>query len=220
MKIKTLNGALMFAKNVIKKYFGESVLKVVPIEKNAAILETKYSLFLLYFVEDVDKSFRQAFPEIARQIMWDEGIKISKKVILDFLNKPNPEHKKLSVLIVLPTRDMYQISPSSLVNFCELARLEVEDNGVYYFFPTIFLKKIEGNITQKETRTKNKLSLISQINSLDDFDSEDLEQTASFKDFDVDFLGEIVRSLRSIEERLESIEKLLKERNGYGRKNS
>jgi hypothetical protein len=219
MKIKTLNGALMFAKNVIKKYFGEVVLKVSPVDKNAAIIETKYSLFLLYFIENVDKGFRQAFPEIARQIMWDEGIKISKKTILEFLNKPNPEHKKLSVLIVLPSKDVYQISPSSLVNFCELARLEVEDNGVYYFFPTIFLKKIEGDITQKETRTRDKLSLISQINSLDDFDSDDLEQVASFKDFDVDFLGEIVRSLRSIEEKLESIENLLK-RSKYGRKDS
>lgn len=212
MKIKTINGALNFAKNVIKKYFGEAVIKGTIMSKNAAILETKYSLFLVYFVEDVDKTFKTHFPDIAKQIMWDEGIKISKKTVIEFLNRPNPEHKKLSVLIVLGSKDMYQISPSSLVNFCELARLEVEDNGVYYFFPTIFLKKIEGDITQKETRTRDKLSLISQINSLEDFDADDLEQTASFKDFDVDFLGEIVRSLRSIEEKLESIEKLLKRR--------
>lgn len=218
MKIKTLNGALNFAKNVIKKYFGESVLKTEIVGQNASIIETKYSLFLLFFVESVDKTFKSTFPDIAKQILWDEGIKLSKKTVIEFLNRANPEHKKLSVLIALGSRDMYQISPSSLVNFCELTRLEVEDQGVYYFFPTIFLKKIEGDITQKETRTKDKLSLISQINSLEDFDLESFEQTASFKDFDVDFLGEIVRSLRNIEERLESIEKLLKRRN-YGRKN-
>jgi len=72
------------SKSVIKKYFGEAVLKVSPVDKNAAIIETKYSLFLLYFIENVDKGFRQAFPEIARQIMWDEGIKISKRQFLNF----------------------------------------------------------------------------------------------------------------------------------------
>uniref|UniRef100_A0A7C4Y5W8 Uncharacterized protein n=1 Tax=Caldisericum exile TaxID=693075 RepID=A0A7C4Y5W8_9BACT len=219
MKIRTLSGALLFAKNIIRKYFGEGTSKGTSLTKNAAILETKYSLFLVYFLENTDKTFKAHFPEIARQIMWDEGIKVSKKTVLEFLNHPNPEHKKLSVLIVLPSKDTYQISPSSLVNFCELAHLEVEDNGVFYLFPTIFLKKIEGGITQKETKTRDTLSLISQINSLEDFDAEDIEQTASFKDFDIDFLGEIVRSLRSIEERLESIEKLLK-RGHYGRKNS
>ena len=218
MRIRTVNGAISFAKSSIKKYFNEKVIKVENVTKDTAVLETKYSRFLLCFVESTDKSFKVAFPEIVKQIMWDEGVKVSKKTVLDFANHINPEHKKLSVLIVLGNRDIYQISPLSLVNFCEIARLEVEDQAVYYFFPTIFLKKIEGSVTPKENHTRNKLSLISQINSIDEFDSEDLEVT-SFKDFDVDFLGDIVRSLHNIEEKLDSIENLFKRR-FYGRKSS
>lgn len=219
MRIRTLSGALNLAKSVIKKYFGETVIETENLEKNASIIETKYSKFLLFFVEDVDRTFRSTFPEIAKQILWDEGVKIGKKTVIEFVNRPNPNHKKLSILIALGTKDLYQISPYSLINFCELTRLEVESQGVYYFFPTIFLKKIKGDISPKETKTKDKLYLISQINALDDYDLEDIERTASFKDFDVDVFGEIMRSFRTIEERLENIENLLR-KIYHGRENN
>jgi hypothetical protein len=212
MQIKTLKGAMTAAERTIKKFFGEEINKKEELNKLSGIIHTKYSIFLVYFVEEVDKKFKSTFPEIAKQIMWDEGIRVSKKSVIDFLNTPNGERKKLSLVFVLKDGEILQISPISLMNFCEITNLEIEDKGVYYFFPTIFLKKLGGKTTPKEQKTRNRLSLVSQINSLEEFNDEDMELAATFRDFDVDFFGEVIRTLQNIEQRLESIENYLKRR--------
>jgi hypothetical protein len=210
MQIKTIKGAMSTAEKLIKKIFMEEIKNKSEINRDTGILQTRYSMFLIQYIKEKDTEFKKYFPEISKQIMWDEGIKISKKIVIEFINYPNIERKKLSIVFVLSDGEMFQISPISLMNFCEIANLEVEDNGVYYFFPTIFLKKIKGETTKKEINIIDKLSLISQINSLENFDEEDLEYAATFKDFDVDLFGEITRTLRNIEKHLEEIEKYLK----------
>ncbi len=210
MQIKTLSGAMTAAERKVKRLFGEDVYKREKLGDYNGVIHTKYSIFLVNFIEETDKKFKTVFPEVAKQIMWDEGIKVSKKVVIDFLNIPNSDRKKLSLVFVLKNGDVFQISPISLMNFCEIANLEVEEKGVYYFFPTIFLKKLSGKVTPKEKKTKDRLSLVSQINSLEEFDEDDVEFAATFRDFDVDFLGEIIRTLRNIEHHLESIENYLK----------
>ncbi|NCO28727.1 MAG: hypothetical protein COS15_05350 [Caldiserica bacterium CG02_land_8_20_14_3_00_36_38] len=210
MQIKTIKGAMSTAEKLIKKIFMEEIKNKSEINRNTGILQTRYSIFLIQYIKEKGTEFKKYFPEISKQIMWDEGIKISKKIVIEFINYPNIERKKLSIVFVLSDGEMFQISPISLMNFCEIANLEVEDNGVYYFFPTIFLKKIKGETTKKEINIIDKLSLISQINSLENFDEEDLEYAATFKDFDVDLFGEITRTLRNIEKHLEEIEKYLK----------
>jgi hypothetical protein len=210
MQIKTIKGAMSTAEKLIKKIFMEEIKNKSEINRDTGILQTRYSIFLIQYIKEKGTEFKKYFPEISKQIMWDEGIKISKKIVIEFINYPNTERKKLSIVFVLSDGEMFQISPISLMNFCEIANLEVEDNGVYYFFPTIFLKKIKGETTKKEINIIDKLSLISQINSLENFDEEDLEYAATFKDFDVDLFGEITRTLRNIEKHLEEIEKYLK----------
>jgi len=210
MQIKTIKGAMSTAEKLIKKIFMEEIKNKSEINRDTGILQTRYSIFLIQYIKEKGTEFKKYFPEISKQIMWDEGIKISKKIVIEFINYPNAERKKLSIVFVLSDGEMFQISPISLMNFCEIANLEVEDNGVYYFFPTIFLKKIKGETTKKEINIIDKLSLISQINSLENFDEEDLEYAATFKDFDVDLFGEITRTLRNIEKHLEEIEKYLK----------
>jgi hypothetical protein len=210
MQIKTIKGAMSTAEKLIKKIFMEEIKNKSEINRDTGILQTRYSIFLIQYIKEKGTEFKKYFPEISKQIMWDEGIKISKKIVIEFINYPNIERKKLSIVFVLSNGEMFQISPISLMNFCEIANLEVEDNGVYYFFPTIFLKKIKGETTKKEINIIDKLSLISQINSIENFDEEDLEYAATFKDFDVDLFGEITRTLRNIEKHLEEIEKYLK----------
>jgi hypothetical protein len=210
MQIKTIKGAMSTAEKLIKKIFMEEIKNKSEINRDTGILQTRYSIFLIQYIKEKGTEFKKYFPEISKQIMWDEGIKISKKIVIEFINYPNIERKKLSIVFVLSDGEMFQISPISLMNFCEIANLEVEDNGVYYFFPTIFLKKIKGETTKKEINIIDKLSLISQINSIENFDEEDLEYAATFKDFDVDLFGEITRTLRNIEKHLEEIEKYLK----------
>lgn len=210
MQIKTIKGAMSTAEKLIKKIFMEEIKNKSEINRDTGILQTRYSMFLIQYIKEKGTEFKKYFPKISKQIMWDEGIKISKKIVIEFINYPNIERKKLSIVFVLSDGEIFQISPISLMNFCEIANLEVEDNGVYYFFPTIFLKKIKGETTKKEINIIDKLSLISQINSLENFDEEDLEYAATFKDFDVDLFGEITRTLRNIEKHLEEIEKYLK----------
>ncbi len=210
MEIKTIKSAMTNAERLIKKVFKEDIKIKTEVNENTGILHTKYSMFLIQFIKEKDTEFKKFFPDISKQIMWDEGFKISKKTVIDFLNYPNIERKKLSIVFVLSDGEVFQISPISLMNFCEIASLEIENNGVYYFFPTIFLKKIKGGTTNKERNIINKLSLISQINSLENFEEGELEYATTFKDFDVDLFGEITRTLRNIEKRLEEIEKLLK----------
>ncbi len=209
MQIRTLKGALSTAEKIVKSTFKENVNKKEELNKTTGLLHTQYSLFLIQFIKETDRSFKDRFPEIYKQILWDEGLKISKNSVIDFLNYPNVERKKLTILFVLSSSEIFQISPISLMNFCEIAHLEVEENGVYYFFPTIFLKKLKGKTSVQEKNIINKLSLISQINSLEETDEEN-DYATTFRDFDVDLFGEIIRSLRDIERHLEEIEKHIK----------
>jgi len=210
MEIKTIKQALKISKDTIEDFFGEKIDKIEEKDKAFGIIHTKYSIFLICFASGLGKIFKSNFPDLSNQIMWDEGVKISKNIVLDFINMPNIERKKLSILFVLKSGEIFQISPISLLNFCEVTKLELEENGVYYVFPTIFLKKLKGLTSAKEKTTRDKLSIISQINSLEDFDEDDAEYSTVIRDFDVDFFGEIIRTLRNIEKRLESIENYFK----------
>ncbi len=210
MEIKTIKQVLKVAGKTVQEYFGEEVEKVEEKDKFLGFIYTRYSIFLVKYVETTNHLIKKHFPELTKQIMWDESIQISKSIILDFINTPNMERKRLSILFVLRDGQILQISPLSLLNFCEMTKLEIEDNGVFYVFPTIFLKKIKGRSSKKEKITRDKLSIISQINSLEDVETSDQENSAVLRDFDIDLFGEIIRTLRNIERHLENIEKHIK----------
>ncbi len=210
MEIKTIKQALRITRKTIEDYFKENVEKIEEKGEKYGIIHTRYSIFLVDLVNTTDRLIKKYFPELSQQIMWDESIRLSKSLLLDFVNTPNIERKKLSMLFVLKDGQILQISPLSMLNFCEAAKLEIEEDGVYYIFPTIFLKKIKGDSSRKEKTTRDKLSIISQINSIEEFDSEDQEISAVIRDFDVDLFGEIIRTLRNIEYHLDNIEQILK----------
>ncbi len=214
MRIKTLKGAFLTVNRVSKKILKEKIRETKVLDEENGVFYTDYSIFLVHFVKTVDKTFKRAFPEIARQIFWDEGIKISKKAIFQFARIKNNDKKKLSILFVLSNGDILQISPLSLISFCEGANLIIDDGGVYYFFPTIFLTRLVGKSAKNELIAKNKLSLVAQINGLEVNELEDVDELTpvSIRDFDIDWMGELLRTLKGIDMRLESIEEQLKER--------
>ena len=213
MQIKTLKGAFLTASRAVKKIFKETIRKTEIVDDKNGILHTDYSIFLVHFAKEFDKTFYKSFPDIAKQIFWKEGIKINKKLIFRFTHIKNNEKKKLSILFVLKNGDIFQISPLSLMSFCEYANLITEDKGINYFFPTIFLKRLSGNPTKSEIDTRAKLSLVAQINNLDTDEIDTNELTFSpIQDFDADWIGELTRALKNIDMRLERIEKELKRR--------
>lgn len=214
MQVKTLKGAFLAASHTVKRTFKEVIRKTKIIDDENGILYTDYSIFLIHFVKEFDKTFYKSFPDIAKQIFWKEGVKINKKVVFYFTHIRNNEKKKLSILFVLKNGDIFQISPLSLMSFCEYTNLIVEDKGVNYFFPTIFLKRLSGNPTKNEIDTRAKLSLIAQINELDTDEIDENELNLSpIQDFDADWMGELTRVLKTIDMRLERIERELKRRN-------
>lgn len=210
MEIKTIKQALRITRETIEDYFKENVEKIEEKGEKYGIIHTRYSIFFVNLINTTDRLIKKYFPDLSQQIMWDESIRLSKSLLLDFVNTPNMERKRLSMLFVLKDGQILQISPLSMLNFCEAAKLEIEEDGVYYVFPTIFLKKIKGDSSKKEKTTRDNLSIISQINSIEEFDSEDQEISAVIRDFDVDLFGEIIRTLRNIEYHLENIEQFLK----------
>mgnify|MGYP001053539156 CR=1 FL=1 len=215
MRVKTLKGAILTVNHVAKKVLKEKIRETKILDEENGIFYTDYSIFLVHFVKMVDKTFKMAFPEIARQIFWDEGIKINKKVIFRFARIKNDDKKKLSILFVLNNGDILQISPLSLISFCEGINLITDDGGVYYFFPTIFLTRLVGTPAKNELVAKNKLSLVAQINGLEMLDEvEEVDELTAvpIRDFDIDWVGEFLRILKGIDMRLEAIEKQLKER--------
>ncbi|MCD6107699.1 MAG: hypothetical protein J7J57_05810 [Caldisericaceae bacterium] len=214
MRVKTLKGAFLTVNRASKKILKEKIRETKVLDEENGIFYTDYSIFLVHFVKTVDKMFKKAFPEIARQIFWDEGIKISKKVIFQFARIKNNDKKKLSILFVLSNGDILQISPLSLISFCEGANLITDGGGVYYFFPTIFLTRLVGKSAKNELIAKNKLSLVAQINGLevDELENVDELTPVSIRDFDIDWMGELLRTLKGIDMRLEAVEKQLKER--------
>lgn len=214
MRVKTLKGAFLTVNRASKKILKEKIRETKVLDEENGIFYTGYSIFLVHFVKTADKTFKKVFPEIARQIFWDEGIKINKKVIFQFARIKNNDKKKLSILFVLSNGDILQISPLSLISFCEGANLITDDGGIYYFFPTIFLTRLVGKSAKSELIAKNKLSLVAQINGLEVDELEDVGELTpvSIRDFDIDWMGELLRTLKGIDMRLESIEKKLKER--------
>ncbi len=214
MQVKTLKGAFLTASRTIKKIFKEVIRKTKILNDEDGILYTDYSIFLIHLVKEFDKTFYKSFPDVAKQIFWKEGIKVNKKLIFHFTHIKNDEKKKLSILFVLKNGDIFQISPLSLMSFCEYTNLITEDKGINYFFPTIFLKRLSGSPTKNEVDTRAKLSLVAQINDLDTDEIDANELTFSpIQDFDTDWIGELSRALKAIDMRLERIEKELKKRN-------
>ncbi len=214
MKIKTVKGALLAAKRSIKKIYGENVTKERLISKEDGILFTEFSAFLIHYSKKTDPGFSEIFPDVSNELHWDEGIKIDKHLIMQFSKMQNMNKKKLSVLFVLSDGTIFQISPSSLIGFCEAMNLEIRNNGIYYFFPTILLTRLNGKASNKEILTKKKLSLISQINSLEEIDeTEILNSNLNIKEFDSDIVNEIIQVLKSINDHLSNIEKELHRRN-------
>jgi len=167
MRVRTLKGAFLAVNHVVKKTFKEIVRETRILDNENGILYTDYSVFLVHFTKEFDRTFQKSFPEIANQIFWHEGIKVNKKLVFQFAHIKNNDRRKLSVLFILENGDIFQISPLSLMGFCEWLNLITEDGGVCYFFPTIFLTRLTGNPTKGEITTRDKLSLVAQINDLD-----------------------------------------------------
>ena len=210
MEIKTIKGALLTAKRTIKRTYNEKVVKDSILNKEDGLVTTEFSIFLIHYTKKIDNGFSKTFPTISNQILWTDGIKIDKRTVLQFSRIRNSKNRKLSVLFILANGTVFQISPLSLISFCEAMNLEVGRKGIYYFFPTILLTRLSGKASDKEISTKKKLSIIAQINELED--SEDVEfsnSNFSLRDFDSDIVSEIVQVLKSINEHLSNIEKKL-----------
>jgi hypothetical protein len=214
MNVKTIKGALLKAERTIKKTYKEKIISKYIVNENDALVETEFSVYLIHYTAHIDRDFGKLFPNVAKQILWNEGIRIKKKTILEFANRKNEFGKKLAIIFVLSNGAVFQISPVSIISFCEALNLEIEKDGVYYFFPTILLSRLSGAPTKKETIAKSKLSLIAQINNIEN-QEEITDETPMFSlsDFDTDVISEIIQLLRSINERLKNIEKKLDRRN-------
>ena len=210
MEIKTIKGALLTAKRTIKRTYNEKVVKDSVLNKEDGLVTTEFSIFLIHYTKKIDNGFSKTFPAISNQILWADGIKIDKRTVLQFSRIRNSKNRKLSVLFILANGTVFQISPLSLISFCEAMSLEAGRKGIYYFFPTILLTRLNGKASDKEISTKKKLSIIAQINELEE--SEDVEffnSNFSLRDFDSDIVSEIVQVLKSINEHLSNIEKKL-----------
>jgi hypothetical protein len=214
MDIRTIKGALLIAKRTIKKVYNEKVVQENILGSEDGIVITEFSIFLVHYVKKIDRRFSETFPEISNQILWNEGIKIDKRTVLQFSRMSNNKNRKLSVLFILSDGTVFQISPLSLISFCEAMNLEIGRKGIYYFFPTILLTRLNGKPSDGEILTKKKLSVIAQINELENIEEPDFSSSSfSLRDFDSDIVSEIVQVLKSINEHLSNIEKKL-----YGRK--
>lgn len=213
MNVKTIKGALLKAERTIKKMYNEKIISKAVLGKQDALLESEFSVYLVHYTPSIDKNFGKFFPNIARQILWSEGIRIKKKTVIDFANRKSKYNKKLAVLFVLPGGSIFQISPISIISFCEALNLEIERDSVYYFFPTILLSRLSGTPSKKELIAKGKLSLIAQINNIEEqTDTMSDSPVFSLSDFDTDVISEVIQLLKSINERLKNIEKKLDRR--------
>jgi len=214
MNVKTIKGALLKAERTVKKTYKERIISKTVLGKTDALLEAEFSAYLVHYTPHIDNNFGKFFPHIAKQILWNEGIYIKKKTVIEFANKKNEYSKKLAILFVLPRGSIFQISPISIISFCEALNLEIERDGVYYFFPTILLSRLSGTPSKKEITAKGKLSLIAQINNIEE-QTDDMPDNPAFSlsDFDTDVISEVIQLLKSINERLKNIEKKLDRRN-------
>ncbi len=211
MNIKTIKGAILAAKHAIKKMYNEAAVKEDVVDKEDGLIVTEFSIFFIRYIKNTDKEFSRDFPEVSHQMLWNEGIKIDKRTVLQFSRIRNDKNKKLSILFVLPEGTIFQISPLSLIGFCETMNLEIKGKGIYYFFPTILLTRLKGKPSEREILTKKKLSIIAQINDIEgNTGSPDFSDSSfNLRDFDSDVISEIVQALKNINNHLSNIEKKL-----------
>lgn len=171
MKIKTVRGALHAVQRKITASAGESITYSAELNETYGVLATDKAWYITRLLRSDDYvDFGSLFPDLAKQIGWTRGVRLTKQGLTEAINSTRklPVHGVISSILVFVGEDgrFLAIGPATLMGFCEYMGLSPGRGKDSYVFPTIILNPVFGSKrTTDERLALRRASLISQVNS-------------------------------------------------------
>lgn len=194
MAEKNLLQAKQFVKKLLLEELKDTHIRSRNISPDVALIRSDKALCLVKFVE-VLQDLETTFPELAKKIQWQKYVILEKEYFQQYLEQFEQLKKEQplrgSVIFITKSGEKYMVSPYVLLEFQEMYHgyFKTSDTSLL-FFPTIFLNS--ANLPERpleEIRAQQRISIISQINDLDeddewidqdDWDSADEDYTPSY----------------------------------------
>lgn len=177
MKIKTVRGALNAVQRKVVASAGEKVTSSAGLDDTYGVLATEKAWYIVRLLRKDDYvDFGGLFPDLAKQIGWSQGVRLTKQGLSDAISATRklPARGAISSILVFVSEDgrFLEIGPATLMGFCEYMGLGTGRSSDSYVFPTIILSPVFGSRrTPDEQAALQRASLISQVNS-DEADEE------------------------------------------------
>ncbi len=171
MKIKTVRGALRAVQRKIAAGHLETVTFSSELDSTYGLLATDKAWYITRLLREEDYvDFGRLFPDLANQIGWTRGVKLSRQGLSTAIaaTRKLPRHGTFaSVMVFVDERGRFtQIGPATLMGFCEYMGLTTGRGNSWYAFPTVILSPVFGSERDEDERSVlQRASLISQINS-------------------------------------------------------
>ncbi len=173
MKIKTIRGALRAVQHKVTAGHKEAVTYSCELDKTYGLFATDRAWYIVCLLQPEDHvDFSRLFPELAKQLSWNQGIRLSRQGISAVIGATRrlPAHDvSSSVMIFVDENGRFlEIGPATLMGFCEYMGLVTGHTNGWYVFPTIILHPVFGSKrSPEELAALQRASLISQVNSVE-----------------------------------------------------
>jgi hypothetical protein len=173
MKIKTIRGALRAVRRKVSAVRREDIQSSRQLDKDYGLLASGHVWYITRLLSQADfVDFGALFPELAHQIGWTRGIRLSRNELaaaMSATRKPGESGIVTSTLVLVDTDGrLLQIGPATLVGFCDYLGLVSGRGDAYVVFPTIILSPAFGSSrTPEESTALQRASLVSQVNSVE-----------------------------------------------------
>lgn len=172
---RNLLKAKQFVKPLLLDELKDTHIRSKNLSPDVALIRSDKAFCLVKPV-DVNDALDTLFPELAEKILWKKYVVLEKDYFqiyldqLDTLKKEQPI--KGSVIFVTRNGETYMVSPYVLVEFQETYHTYCKNNhSALFYFPTVFLNS--ANQPERpidEIQAQQRISIISQINDLDESD--------------------------------------------------
>jgi hypothetical protein len=181
LSAKNLIEAKRVVKSLLKKELSEKHITSKNICNDIAFIRSDKTFCLVKFMDQISDNFSEVFPVLSKKIDWNRYVTLEKDVFERYLEQFESLKKeypiKGTVIFVIRTGEIYMTSPYVLYGLSnEFDLLTRTGKKEIICFPTAFLSVPEGHgKPYDEIEAQKRLSIISQINSINEDFGEDMD---------------------------------------------
>ena len=194
MTEKNLLQAKRFVKKLLLDELKDTHIRSKNVSPDVAFIRSDKALCLVKLVE-VMQDLEVIFPELAKKILWQKYVILERDFFQQYLDQFEQLKKEQplrgSVIFITKSGEKYMVSPYALLEFQEMYHGYCKSGDTSrLYFPTIFLNA--ANLPERpleEIQAQQRISIISQINDLDE--EEDWVEQDDWDSSDEDFASSL-----------------------------